>query len=190
MSTTAFARRLADTALTQYTKFHLLREQEPVLAAQIKKYWDATGVAFPGVSVAWSAVFVSWCVKTAGATNAEFTFNPQHSVFVFDAIQNQLNNRGVFRGRTLTDYTPKVGDILHNNRSGNTFDYAYATIHNSYFSHSAIVIEVGTDSRGRYLQTVGGNEGDSVGRKEVRLTPLGFVRNPTGIYISIIENLK
>ena len=58
-------------------------------------------------------------------------------------------------------------------------------------SHSAIVVEEGQDNNGRYVLTVGGNEGDSVGLKRVALSAEGLIRqrdeNP---YISVIQNLK
>ena len=40
-----------------------------------------------------------------------------------------------------------------------------------------------------YLRTIGGNESDSVGMKEVRLDADGLVKNPAGLYISVIETL-
>lgn len=189
MSISVYAKKLSDVAIKQYEKFHLMREEEPALAAQIKAYWQ--GIAtFPGVSTPWSAVFVSWCVRQAGATAAEFEFAAAHSKFVYRAIQNQIAGTGVFRGHDVSRYAPKVGDILQNNRGGSAYDYAYARGHRSYQSHSAIVIEVGVDSKGGYLRTIGGNESDSVGLKEVRLDSKGRVRNPAGLYIAVIECLR
>lgn len=70
-------------------------------------------------------------------------------------------------------------------------DYEHAKKHDGYESHSAIVIEVGEDLNGKYALTIGGNEGDSIRVKEIRLDKNGFIKqrkvNP---YISIIENLK
>lgn len=186
---TAFAKKLADVAINQYREYRYMREQEPALAKQIEAYWQ--GIApFPGVDEAWSAVFISWCVKQAGATAAEFHFSARHSSFVYKAIQNQLNSTGLFKAHDPKSYTPKVGDILQNNRSGKRFDYAHAKANKKYISHSAIVIEVGVDSKGHYLRTIGGNENDSVGLKEVRLDTKGYVKNASGIYICVIENLK
>ena len=186
---TAFSKKLAEVAIEQYFKYRYMREQETALSKQIELYWQ--GIAnFPGVSTAWSAVFISWCVKQAGASATEFHFSSRHSTFVHWAIQNQLNNAGLFKAHEIKNYAPKVGDILQNNRSGNRFGYAYAKANRKYESHSAIVIEVGADSKGNYLRTIGGNENDSVGMKEVRLDPKGFVKNANGIYISIIESLK
>lgn len=171
---TAFAKKLADTAINQYQKYRYMREQKPLLAKQIELYWQ--GIAsFPGVGEAWSAVFISWCVKQAGATAAEFNFSARHSAFVNWAIQNQLNNTGLFKAHDVKTYIPKVGDILQNNRSGNRFDYAHAKANQKYNSHSAIVVEVGNDSKGNYLRTIGGNENDSVGLKEVRLDTKGYL---------------
>jgi hypothetical protein len=186
---TAFQKRLATTAQTQYDKFRFIRENQEPLASQIEDYWTGLGFKFPGVDVPWSAVFVSWCVKQTGATNAQFTFAPMHSTFMRAAIQNTKQNAGVFRGHDLNQYAPKVGDILQNNRAGNNFDFAYAASHGSYKSHSAIVMEVGVDNKGNYLRTIGGNEENSVGMKEARLDSKGFVKNGDGHYIAVIETL-
>ena len=53
----------------------------------------------------------------------------------------------------------------------------------------AIVMEVGVDNKGNYLRTIGGNESDSVGMKGVRLDGNGLVKNPAGLYISVIETM-
>ena len=50
-------------------------------------------------------------------------------------------------------------------------------------------MEVGGDSKGNYLRTIGGNESDAVGMKEVRLDADGRVKNAAGLYISVIETL-
>ena len=192
MPTTAFAKKLVDTAQQQYATYINMDEAESKLCKQIQKYWTETGFKFTScVSVPWSAVFVSWCVKQAGATASEFKFAQSHSVFVYKAISNAMQNTGVFRGRKITEYTPKPGDIIQNNRGGSTLDYEYAKKHADYASHSAIVIEVGEDNNGKYALTIGGNEGDSIRVKEIRLDKNGFIKqrkvNP---YICIIENLK
>ncbi|RWB20416.1 MAG: DUF2272 domain-containing protein [Mesorhizobium sp.] len=163
------------------------------MATRIRKYWADIGLPFPGVGTPWSAVFVSTFVKWAGATAAEFQFAASHSQFVFAAIQNAQNGVGVFRGRRLNAYGPKIGDIIQNNRSGNTFDYSYAAAHKNYESHSAIVVEEGADGSGRYVRTIGGNESDTVGDKIVRLTAGGLIKQPSTDphrYICVIEDLK
>jgi hypothetical protein len=93
---TPFARRLSAVARGQYDTYHLQHEHDPPLSKQIQKYWSDLGLAFPGVETPWSAVFVCWCVKAAGATAEEFPFAAAHSVFVHWAIQNALKKTGLF----------------------------------------------------------------------------------------------
>ncbi len=192
MATTAFAKKLVDITQLQYSTYKNMDESETKLCKQIQRYWTDLGFTFTScVTVPWSAVFVSWCVKQAGATATEFKFAQSHSKFVYKAIANKLQNTGVFRGHKINEYQPKIGDIIHNNRSGNSLTYEYATNHDSYESHTAIVIEVGEDNNGKYAMTIGGNEGDSIRIKEIRLDKNGFIKQRvTNPFISIIENLK
>lgn len=192
MATTPFAKKLVDIAQQQHSTYMNMDEAEIKLCKQIQKYWTELGFNFTScVTVPWSAVFVSWCVKQAGATAVEFKFAQSHSKFVNKAITNTIQNTGVFRGRRITEYQPKIGDIIHNNRGGNSFTYDYAMNHDSFESHSAIVIEVGEDNNGKYALTIGGNEGDSIRVKEIRLDKNGFIKQRnTNPFISIIENLK
>ena len=130
------------------------------MQTRIKGYWTGIGLNFPGVATPWSAVFVSTHVKKAGATAAEFKFAAAHAKFVYAAAKNAANQTGVFRAFAVTDYAPKVGDIIQNNRNGHAYDFNYAKSHSAYESHSAIVVEEGSDGAGRYVRTIGGNEGD------------------------------
>lgn len=189
MSTT-YQSTLAKTAIEQYYKYNSYHETDTPLRSQINKYWDDIGLPFPGVGTPWSAVFISWCVKKAGATDQEFKFSSQHSVFVKWAIANAGVANALFVGRDM-DYTPKIGDIIQNNRNGHAYDFKYAKSNANYESHSAIVVELGDDSNGKYLRTIGGNEGDTVGRRKIRLYKDGRIKQPIeNHFISIIEVLK
>ncbi len=189
-----FALRLASIAKAQHDRFHLVNEADPQLCGQIRRWTVEIGGAFVSCTSndhPWSAVFVSWCVKEAGATSAEFRFSKQHSVFVQKAIQNGLNNTGVFRGMEITAHAPNVGDIIQANRGGTTFNFDFARRNASYPSHSVIVTGIGQDAQGRFAMVIGGNESDSIRETRVALTPQGFVlqrgRNP---FICVIQNLK
>jgi hypothetical protein len=182
------AARLVAVARDQFDRFHAFVETDPTLTEQIRRYWTELGLPSPGVATPWSAVFVSWCVKQAGVTRNEFVFAAQHSEFVFAAIQNKTQGRGVFRGFDPREYAPKVGDVVQNNRAGNAFDYAYAAAHRAYPSHSAIVVEAGTDVQGRYVRTVGGNESNSVRSRTLRLGDDGRLVDPGGRYICVVQN--
>ncbi len=188
----AFARKLASIAQEQHSSFQFTNESDPTLCKQIKKWTQDIGFQFTScTTVPWSAVFVSWCVKQAGATKAEFKFAMAHSVFVNQAIKNAISGVGVFQGFDITAQRPDVGDIIQNNRRNNTFDFNFAKTHANYESHSTIVMEVGQDTQGGFAFCVGGNESDSVRRSVVRLNAQGFIKQRDGSpFISIIKDLK
>jgi hypothetical protein len=188
----AFAKRLASIAQDQHAKFQFINEADPTLCKQIKKWTGDIGFTFTSCTkVAWSAVFVSWCVKQAGATKSEFKFAMAHSVFVNQAIKNALNGEGVFQGFDISAQKPDVGDIIQNNRGIHNFDFAFARTHTNYESHSVIVIEIGQDNLGGFAFCVGGNERDSVRRSVVRLNSQGFIKQRDGnSFICVIKDLK
>ena len=190
---TAFATKLASLAEAEYDNYGGHHETTSRMATRIRKYWGDLGLGFPGVSTPWSAVFVSFFVKSAGATSSEFRFAPRHSEFVFQAIKNGKAETGVFRGRPIVSYAPKIGDIIQNNRNGNHFDFAHAAANHAYESHSAVVVEEGSDGSGRYVRTFGGNEADNVGDRVVRLKSNGLIKQPLADptrFICVIETLK
>ncbi len=114
-----------------------------------------------------------------------------HSRFVHQAIQNGLSNIGVFQAFDISTAAPQVGDIIQNNRLGNKFDFSFARTHQAYASHSAIVVMGGQDEGGNFVMTIGGNEGDTVGRKRVQLSAPGLIKQRTSSpYICVIKNLK
>lgn len=96
----------------------------------------------------------------------------------------------MFKGRDPALYSPQVGDIIQNNRGRHTFTFPFARANKGYESHSTIVIEVGVDRTGPYLRTIGGNESDSVGMKEARLTSKCLLKNADALYISVIQNQR
>lgn len=188
----AFAQKLARVAQEQHETFHMLDEADPPLCKQIKKYWTDLRLGFTScVTVPWSAVFVSWCVKQAGATASEFKFAAAHSVFVHEAIKNAINGTGVFHGLDISTPPVSVGDIVQNNRGGTNHTFAFARTHKRYESHSAIVTEVGQDADGGFALLIGGNEGNSIRRTIVRLNSDGFVKQRTNNpFICVVKTLK
>lgn len=167
-----FAKKVAATAQNQFDTYEGYDESDTPLKNQIKKYWQAIGQAFPGVGTAWSAVFVSYCVKKGGAASNEFKFAAAHALFVHDAI----NNPDAYEGVKIDQEAVNVGDIIQNNRENNSYDFQYAKNNFQYYSHSAIVVDRGIDSVGKYAVTVGGNEGDSVRSRKVRLNSNGTIK--------------
>ena len=190
---TPYTRKLIALTLAEFDAFHEIQETEEPLRSRIDEYCTAIGITPPDDidDFPWSATFVSWCIKTAGAMPSEFKFSAAHAVFVKAAIANADAETGVFRARPVDVYGPKVGDLIHRNRSGGRIKYDQARSRADYASHSAIVVELIKKDGAGFAVTIGGNEGNSIRRQRVPLTSDGLVRqtvaNP---YISIVENLK
>jgi len=199
MAVSDFAQELVRVAREQLAEFGGLDEGSDKLSRQIRHYWEDIGLRFPdgpnegGVEVPWSAVFVSWCMMTAGATREEFKFSSGHWEYVKAAIRNADKGTGVFRAVPIDRAPVEVGDLIHVNRDvregvpgTTTYDQARTTT-TGYSSHCDIVIEV---ERG-VAKVIGGNLHDTRSLDTHDLTSAGFVkqqsRNP---YISVVKNLK
>lgn len=162
----------------------------------VREMWAAIGEPYDGRSryasgedVPWSAAFISWVVRKAGAAYAKFQFASSHSVFVNNAIKARVTGRTdkPFWGYPISDKKPELGDIIQRNRSGGNYSFSYAENHSNYASHSDIVVEVTPD----VVRVVGGNVGDSVrlgdGLQEYALTADGYLKSGQGI-IALLKN--
>ncbi|AWB24031.1 hypothetical protein DA075_26710 [Methylobacterium currus] len=192
-ATTGYVGALVAVATAEHAAYHGIAETDEPLRSRIDTYCRGIGIAPPGdvTTFPWSATFVSWCIRTAGASRSEFAFSASHAVFVKAAIANADARRGVFRARAINEYAPKVGDLIHRNRSGGAVTYAEARERSDYPSHSAIVVEIGEDRTGRYAVTIGGNESDSIRRTRVSLRADGKVaQSEANPYICVVQDLK
>jgi len=187
-------------AKAEFDRFHGIDEGDQPLRSHIADYYEAAGGSRnldpTSNENPWSAAFVSFCMKQAGATSAQFKFSMLHSVYIHAAIANAIAGHGVFRGHRITEYAPKLGDLIHHNRSGGSFDFEFARDNMFFASHSAIVVDFEMRNGVRHAITVGGNEGiaggtGTVGKKAFPLKPDGLLnQSATNTkFISVVENL-
>lgn len=165
-------------------------------AGYVGEMWHAIGLDLDGRDrgMPWSAAFISWAVRKAGAGYNKFKFAASHSVFVHDAIQARVLERldRPFWGYRLTQAKPAIGDIVARNRAGNAFSYDYAEAHAQYISHSDIVVE----ARPGMIRVMGGNVGQTVSLsslsggdnlQEYELDANGFIK-PGQKVIALLKN--
>lgn len=187
MAESAFVQELVRVVRDQLAQFGGLDESHPKLRAQIKRYWEEIGLRFPGEEEPWSAVFVSWCIKQAGATKEEFKFAAKHATYVKKAIENADRGVGVFRAVPIDAEPVAVGDLIHANRESGTITYDRARETDAYPSHCDIVVEL----RPGAAVVIGGNLSDTRAQMTVALTAGGFVKQkPTNPFIAVVKNLK
>lgn len=121
--------------------------------------------------VPWSAAFISWVMRTAGAGD-RFIYSPQHSVYIYRAIRDLLRKRteaGYWCYR-LNEWKPRPGDIVcWARQAGVDYDHQNG---GDYRGHCDIVVEVGQDA----VDVIGGNVGDSVTKRPLALNTAGFLQ--------------
>ena len=150
------------------------KEGEDGYYQRIGQYWvDGTnthGIDGRNHDSPWSAAFISWVMKTGGAGD-KFRYSTQHSVYIYQAIRDRQNSRATagFWGWRLNEYKPKIGDLVcWARQTGIDYDNQSGGI---YAGHCDIVVAVDA----LQIEVIGGNVGDSVTRRPLRLSSAGFL---------------
>jgi hypothetical protein len=135
---------------------------------------DATGAVFPGGEdgeYAWSAAFVSYVMRIAGA-GARFPYSASHSDYIDIAKQQKLGQTAgwLVVAERPDAYAPAPGDLICFGR-GNARDLRYDDLPAGHFpGHCDIVVDTTTPEQ---IAVVGGNVDDSVTLKHVPVLPDG-----------------
>jgi hypothetical protein len=145
---------------------------------------DANGNVFPASkdgSYAWSAAFVSYVMRIAGAGSA-FPYSATHATYINIARQmTDATEHGylVFAERPES-YAPQLGDLICERRTANghpTYDDLPTSY--SFPGHCDIVV----DSKPNEISVLGGNVDDAVTMKHIPVTADGKLATPDGIIL-------
>jgi hypothetical protein len=153
----------------------------------MKAYKPSSGRLDGTLNIAWSAAFISYCMQIAGA-GLEFPYSPGHATWIVKSIKNRNANK---LGAPLVGYRPgekvvAVGDLFGNPREDG-IDYDNAPSKGWFLSHSDIVVEIDIDARKAF--TIGGNVGQSVGRKTFALDSSGKLKANSSVMVHIQSNI-
>jgi hypothetical protein len=118
----------------------------------------------------WSAVFVSWVMRTAGAGTG-FACSAAHQNYIRAARRNRLNGvtSSPFWAYRATEVAPQVGDLVCASRSNSGATYDNIADPQTRPTHCDIVTEVRPGS----LRVIGGNVSQNVDAKKIRTQPDG-----------------
>jgi peptidoglycan hydrolase-like protein with peptidoglycan-binding domain len=110
----------------------------------------------------WSAVFISYVMRTAGAGSA-FRYSPAHQDYIAAARRNRLDNvtSNPFWAYRADEVVPQVGDLVCNARGNSGATYDNIGDKQRRKTHCDIVVAV---SPGK-LRVIGGNVHDNVDDK-------------------------
>jgi Uncharacterized protein conserved in bacteria (DUF2272) len=142
---------------------------------------DAHGVIFPASvdgDYAWSAAFVSYVMRIAGAAG-KFPYSPNHATYINIAKQMATGGTSgwIITAERPESYAPQPGDLICLGR-GSARSLRYDDLPAGQFpGHCDIV--VGTPVQGT-ISVVGGNVDDAVTLKHVPVTPDGKLADADG----------
>jgi hypothetical protein len=167
-------------------------ERQPGLWQRVGEYWwlgqdaghkesawtgkhDAQGEVFPASSdgdFAWSAAFVSYVMRTAGAGDG-FPYAAAHWTYVNAARDASPGVR--LRAERPEAYAPRPGDLICMGRLWSTY-VRYDDLPTEFAGHCDVVVDTAPGT----LTVVGGNVDDAVGAKHVPVTDDGMLATPDG----------
>ena len=182
----SFRRRVTAIAVREwnYWRQGTIKETDPSIRARLQDYWrTGTGserreIDWPS-KVPWSAAFLSWVMRKAGAGSA-FPYSGQHAIYISAAKRNRLeNNRNPFKAYRVNEVAPRVGDLVCKSRGGS--QATYDNIQPGMKTHCDIVVEI----RPNAVVTIGGNVSNSVSHTVVRTNPQGLIIAPS--YFAVIR---
>ncbi len=118
----------------------------------------------------WSAVFVSFVMRTAGAGSA-FKYSAAHQSYIAAGRRNRLEGvaSNPFWAYRATEVAPQVGDLVCASRADSGATYDNIGDPKSRATHCDIVTEV----RPGALRVIGGNVHQNVDAKPIRTLPDG-----------------
>lgn len=160
------------------------------LASLVKQFAKAHGRLDGTINLPWSAAFISFCMKTAGAGVA-FPYSSGHATWIAASIKNQLAGR---TDANLVGFRPgdkpvEVGDLIGYTRDERPVDFDNAATIGFFKSHSDIVVDVDR-AQGR-LHTIGGNVSQSVARKTLSIAADGTLTDvPDTCIVHIRNNIE
>ena len=150
-------------------------------------YWlEGTGRELSGrnTDYPWSAAFISYMMKKSGAKE-NFRYSELHSTYIKWATKNRakLNSKDFFLAYDVSEYSPKVGDLVCYSRESGI---NYQNQPPWYKSHSDIVVEVNKTLR--EIKVIGGNVGNSVTQKHLKINENGILIDKKYSWFAVIEN--
>lgn len=157
---------------------------------RIGDYWKFIGGGYQHLTgkdrgTPWSAAFISWCMKQAGA-ESKFPYSAGHAKYINQAIKNVKDgiSDAPIVGHPPKDYTLKVGDLIGYWRGDTKIRFDNATQIGWYESHTDIVVEIEPG----VAYTIGGNVMHSVTKRSVKLGPGGNLIDNRENWFVVIEN--
>jgi hypothetical protein len=134
------------------------------------KYGDF-GTPYPGEPAAWSAAFISYLMRMAGAGD-RFPYSPLHATYINAAA----TGNPILQAQPPETTAPQQGDLICYGRQGGARLKFSDLPAPSFYGHCDMVISADPG----VLTVIGGNVAASVTMKHVPVTASGMLAEPDG----------
>ena len=169
----------------------LRADQQPGLWQRVADYWwmgqdyggtgsgwssryNENGTPYSATAPAWSAAFISYVMRVAGAGN-RFPFTPLHA----DYINAAARGEGVLHAERPESYPPQPGDLICLGRAGAQNLHFNDLPTTRFFGHCDMVVSAVPGQ----LTVIGGNVAAGVTEKHVPTTPAGTLADASGVVV-------
>jgi hypothetical protein len=172
---TTFLSRLVQVTRGEQDKWRengvLLKEcdDNPKVKELLNNYWDSVGTTLEkkgGCGVAWSAAFISYVVKNAGAI--EFPYSATHSTYISKSRENK-NSGGSYSwygyDALTKEATVEAGDLVCYT-NGDNINIKWDDIKAGVGCHCDVVVEIDNQNK---ANTIGGNVSNTAGGDSLQL---------------------
>ena len=196
-TTSSIAQKAAHVALTEMEMFarrenRIIRETENPLSLRVLEYFSLVGrpdIRDPSAEP-WSAAFISFVMRSAGADASEFPISPHHARYILTALRHRMSNRLdapiVYFDRD--EMAPRPGDLVGFSRTARVKNRAdiEAFLPDKFFpSHTDLVIDV---SPGR-VTAIGGNVSQTIKTSSIKTDGGGKIDPASNHFFVLRVNL-
>ena len=137
--------------------------------------YDEYGTPYQGVSPAWSAAFISYIMRAAGAGD-RFPYSPLHAEYINAAARG---TSPILQAQPPESYPPQPGDLICLGRAGAARLRFQDLPAPTFLGHCDIVV----DAQPGVLSVIGGNVSAGVTMKHVPVTASGTLAGPDGFVV-------
>jgi hypothetical protein len=161
------------------------QEAEEFYWQKVARFWAiGTDLNWTGkdTDVPWSAAFISYVMRQAGF-GENFHYSDSHCDYIHRALdaRNSNDQEYAFWAYRLTERAPQLGDMVgYAREQGVDFDHQPP----EYKSHCDIVVAV----RPGEIDVIGGNVGDSVTLKTLKIDSSGLLVDKTNPWFVVLSN--
>lgn len=171
-------RVLIDGDVESIPRVGIWEDDEEQHTMRINWYWrtvEESEISGKDCQQPWSAVFLSWIMKSAGVAEARFPPAIAHWMYVSRFLAEAGHPEAGFLPHTLREYAPQPGDLICASRENPPATPYLKIPQPEWVEHTRMHCDLVVVRNGRILEAIGGNVRNSVSRTVLSLDAKGLL---------------